>query len=172
MLHLLILILYSYSCCTHTPADPRGVLCDVSDRNLVCLSYCPATSEVSSMRLESTYCTPTLLILYSYSEVVLGSCDHGLYGYDVNTGRKTRSLYSKRCGHSEWVTSCTHTPSGGVVSAAMDGKICVWGRSGNSCVDLLGHRGSVSKVIVNEQGGFAVLILYSHCAHTAVLILL
>ena len=49
----------------------------------------------------------------------------------VLAGRKTRTLYTARMGHTEWVTCVAHVPSPGgarVVSGAMDSKLCLWER--------------------------------------------
>jgi hypothetical protein len=70
---------------THGPADPSGSKLDLSDRNLLCMSVHGDTA-------------------------VVGCADHALYEIKVSTGRKLRTLYSKRCGHAEWVTSVAHLP--------------------------------------------------------------
>ena len=38
-------------------------------------------------------------------DVVTGSADHGLRVYDVENGHQIKQLYTKRYGHTEWVTS-------------------------------------------------------------------
>ena len=117
------------------PKNPQGMLCDVSDRPLLC-------SSVSS----------------TGQEVVLGGSDHSLRIYDVNSGKLKRQLYSKRFGHSEWVTCCSYCPDGTVISGGMDSKLCIW--RGVQSLDLEGHRGSVSKVIVTSKGGHAISCSY------------
>ena len=110
---------------TATPStsswDARHKL-DLSDRNLICI----ATRG---------------------NEVVVGGADHGLKVvslHDPDCPRVVRTLYSKKCGHSEWVTTVDYLSDGRIVSGGMDSKICFW--SGVTCKDLLGHVGSVSRV--------------------------
>jgi F-box/WD-40 domain protein 7 len=88
-------------------------------------------------------------------EVVVGSSDHALYAVDLGRRAKSRTLYGKRAGHTEWVTGACYLGdgSGRVASCGMDGKIVVWGagargssRSDPPCAELLGHFGSVSAV--------------------------
>eukprot|EP00929_Paragymnodinium_shiwhaense_P112351 TRINITY_DN80609_c0_g1_i1.p1 TRINITY_DN80609_c0_g1~~TRINITY_DN80609_c0_g1_i1.p1 ORF type:complete len:657 (+),score=110.54 TRINITY_DN80609_c0_g1_i1:158-2128(+) len=112
-----------------------GRVIDVSDRNVLCMSVLG-------------------------DRAVLGSADHGLVEVDVAKGRKLRTLYSKRCGHSEWVTTVSHCPDGRVLSGGADSKLCLWNASGVVCVDLTGHMGSISKVRVDGQGRLAVSAAY------------
>lgn len=65
------------------PVDPAGVLMDCSDRGIICMDV-------------------------HDREVAFGCSDHGVYTYDINSGKKRRTLYTKRCGHSEWVTCLTY----------------------------------------------------------------
>ena len=109
------------------PADPRGVVMDVSPRNLVCMSVFE-------------------------DEVVVGSCDHALYAYDYRTGERRRTLYNKTNGHQAWVTCVQHLPDGRVLSAAMDSKLCLWGRKSTRAKDLLGHSQSIAAVKVSADG--------------------
>eukprot|EP01041_Mallomonas_annulata_P001875 gene1875-3635_t len=116
-----------------SPEDPAGRRVDVSDRPLLCMS------KSSDGR-----------------EVVVGGADHALYSIDVRDVRKRHvQMYSKRCGHTDWVTSCTHLIDGRVLSSGMDGKMCLWGTDRKTCVDLDGHRGSVSKVVSDSQHAVA-----------------
>ncbi len=73
--------------CVHVHAT--GTLCDVSDRPNTC---CAAN--------------------WAKGEAVVGSTDHALYIIDTVKGTRKRTLYSKTCGHSEWVTCCTYLPTG------------------------------------------------------------
>lgn len=107
------------------PADPRGLLFDASDRNILCMS------------LRGNMC-------------VVGSADHGLKEFDVTTGKLSRELYSKQCGHSEWVTCVDYLPDGRIISGGMDSKLCLW--QGRRCVDLTGHSASVSTVLASASG--------------------
>ncbi|KAE9359063.1 hypothetical protein PF008_g2414 [Phytophthora fragariae] len=90
------------------------------------------------------------------SEAVVGSSDHALYvvplGGSVSSrasrsSSRLRTLYTKRYGHTEWVTCVTHLPDRRVVSGGMDSKLCLWDATGVKCEDLLGHSGSVSCVL-------------------------
>lgn len=47
----------------------------------------------------------------------MGGADHGLKAFDAGTGRCSRALFSKRYGHSEWVTCTRHLPDGRILSA-------------------------------------------------------
>lgn len=124
------------------PDVAAGLRCDASDRPLLCLS----------VRGESA---------------VVGSADHGLVELSLSPCWRgappslRRSLYTKSCGHMEWVTDVTHTPDGRVLSTGMDGKLCLWSASGPPrCTDLLGHTGSVSRVLVSASGQHAVSASY------------
>jgi hypothetical protein len=55
-----------------------GLLCDLSDRPLLC----------SAARWEA-------------AEVVVGSADHALYVVDVRNCKQKRKLYTKTMGHTE-----------------------------------------------------------------------
>ena len=64
-------------------------------------------------------------------EGVVGVSDHSLYTFNLASGRKTRTLYTTRMGHTEWVTCVVHVPSPGgskIVSGGMDSKLCLWER--------------------------------------------
>jgi WD40 repeat protein len=115
------------------PVDPRGVLFDASDRNILCMS------------LRGNMC-------------VVGSADHGLKEFDVTKGTLTRELYSKKCGHSEWVTCVEHLPDGRVVSGGMDSKLCLW--QGRRCIDMTGHSASVSSVCAGASGAHCISTSY------------
>lgn len=110
------------------PAVPEGALRVVSAQPLMCMS-------LSADR----------------REVVVGSSDHALYviplvSGPVRTSSRPRTLYSKQCGHAEWVTCVTHLSDNRIVSGGMDSKLCLWDAAGVRCDDLLGHTGSVSLV--------------------------
>lgn len=82
---------------------------------------------------------------------VTASADHALHLYNCRTGKRTKTLYSKRFGHTDWVTSCAILNDGRVLSASMDKRLCLWERTGVVCKDLSGHNGSISKVKVDEK---------------------
>mmetsp|Transcript_12701 Transcript_12701/g.19082 ORF Transcript_12701/g.19082 Transcript_12701/m.19082 type:complete len:338 (-) Transcript_12701:28-1041(-) len=84
-------------------------------------------------------------------EFVSGSSDHSLSVYSCSTGKLKRQLYSKNYGHHEWVTSCCYTADGRILSGGMDSKLCLWDRNSIKCKDLLGHRGSISKVACSQE---------------------
>ena len=115
---------------SHGPVDPAGLRMDASDSNLLCLDVLGNTA-------------------------VVGSADHALTVWDTVKGRKTRTLYNKKFGHSEWVTTCAFLRDGRVLSGGMDSKLCLWHKSIVKCDDLLGHTGSVSQVMTNSSD-FAV----------------
>ena len=66
----------------------------------------------------------TVLALALYpgnaEQVVTASADHGLRIYNLRTGKQLRQLFSKRYGHTDWVTTCAVTSDGRVVSGSMD----------------------------------------------------
>lgn len=88
------------------PKDPRGVLFKASDGPIMCLSVSDKNDEA-----------------------VVGSSDHALYTFDPSTGRRKRRLYTKLHGHREWVTCCTYTSTGEILSAGMDSKMCLGPKS-------------------------------------------
>ncbi len=113
------------------PIDPEGFLFDASDRNvskiqhLFCLLFFFSVTTILCMSLFGDRC-------------VIGSADHALKEFDVSTGKETRTLYhyniyallrltnhiyTKRYGHTEWVTTVTHLDDGRVLSGAMDSKV-------------------------------------------------
>lgn len=102
---------------------PRSTPCVVklSDRNLLCMSV-------------------------RGDEVTVGSADHGLKTVSARSANPQviRTLYSKKCGHSDWVTTVNHLSDGRVISGGMDSKICAW--RGSTCTTLSDHAGSVSQI--------------------------
>lgn len=56
----------------------------------------------------------------------------------------TRTLYSKRHGHADWVVCVAHLSDGRIISGGADSKLCLWSSHGVSCQDLIGHTSSVS----------------------------
>ena len=122
------------------PSDPAGQQVDLSDRPILCASYDSAKGEV-----------------------IFGGADHALYSLNINSGDFNRppritKMYSKRCGHSEWVTSVAHIKDGRVLSSGMDGKLCLWNASNRAiCVDLVGgHTKSISKVVSSSTSNVAI----------------
>lgn len=112
-----------------------GRVIDVSDRNVMCMSVLG-------------------------EKAVMGSADHGLKEVNVRAGQVLRTLYTKRCGHTEWVTTVSHCPDGRVLSGGMDSKLCLWNASGAVCVDLTGHLGSISRVRTHAARNYAISSAY------------
>eukprot|EP01060_Flectonema_neradi_P015299 TRINITY_DN21956_c0_g1_i1.p1 TRINITY_DN21956_c0_g1~~TRINITY_DN21956_c0_g1_i1.p1 ORF type:complete len:463 (+),score=56.12 TRINITY_DN21956_c0_g1_i1:37-1425(+) len=108
------------------PSNEAGDLFDTSDRNILCMDV-------------------------QGDEVVVGGADHGLKVYNLKRKRETRTLYTKRYGHSDWVTSCQYLSDGRIVSGGQDGKLCLWARAGVRCTDLMGHTASISEVKCNDN---------------------
>jgi len=86
---------------------------------------------------------------------VVGGSDHGVYTMAISSGRKTRQLYTKQYGHTEWVTCVAHLADGRILSGGMDSKLCLWDARGVRCTELTGHHGSVSVVRGNTNGTLA-----------------
>ena len=108
------------------PSNEAGDVFDTSDRNILCMDVLG-------------------------DEVVVGGADHGLKVYNLKRKRESRTLYTKRYGHTDWVTSCAYLSDGRIVSGGQDGKLCLWARVGVRCSDLLGHTASVSEVKCNSN---------------------
>ena len=118
---------------TSGPADEEGSMFDSSDRNILCMAV-------------------------KGNEVVVGGADHGLRVYDLSRKRELRNLFTKRYGHSDWVTSCAYLDDGRIISAGQDSKLCLWAKAGVRCTDLTGHTGSISQVQVG--GSIAISASY------------
>lgn len=73
--------------------------------------------------------------------VVTGSTDHGLRVYNLSDGKQTKQLYTKKYGHSEWVTTVQILPNRKIVSGGMDSNICLWDASGVRCQTFTEHTG-------------------------------
>jgi len=108
------------------PVDEEGHVYDASERNILCID---ARGD----------------------DVVVGSADHGLKVYDLKGRRERRSLFTKRYGHSEWVTCCSYLNDGRIISGGMDNKLCLWASGGARCEDLVSHTASVSEVRTNDS---------------------
>ncbi|KAJ0410150.1 hypothetical protein ATCC90586_008428 [Pythium insidiosum] len=112
------------------PRSPDGTVHNVSAQPLLCMS-----------------------VSRDHREIVVGSSDHALYtiplsGGSSRGGSRGRTLYSKKFGHAEWVTSAAFLADGRILSGGMDSKLCLWDATGVKCEDLVGHSGSVSLVSV------------------------
>eukprot|EP00759_Apiculatamorpha_spiralis_P015880 PhF_6_TR22367/c0_g1_i1/m.31708/K10260/FBXW7, SEL10; F-box and WD-40 domain protein 7 len=106
------------------PLDPAGKVMDASDRNLMCM-------DVQNF------------------DCVVGSADHGLKVFNMRNGQLKRTLYNKKYGHTEWVTSCKFLSDGKIVSGGMDSKLCLWDARVLKCQDLTQHTASISALDVN-----------------------
>jgi len=112
-----------------------GRVADLSDRNIMCMSL-------------------------QGDLAVCGSADHGLKEINVRSGTVMRNLYTKRFGHTEWVTTVSHCRDGRIISGGLDSKLCLWQASGVSCVDLTGHVGSISRVRAHAHMDIAISAAY------------
>ena len=111
---------------------------------------CIRRSAVSQISLSDR---PILCMASHGNSLACGSADHGIYEVTV-AGDKlilNRNLYTKKYGHSEWVSALEYLPDGRLVSGGMDSKICVWNSKSVLCQDLNGHAGSISKVRCAEN---------------------
>jgi WD40 repeat protein len=109
------------------PLEAKGTLLDFCDRPILCSSLLD-------------------------DECVVGSSDHSLYCFDVNSGKRTRELFSKAAGHREWVTCVAHAgESGHVVSGCAEGKICLWAPRSRDAVEITGHTSSISTLLINDR---------------------
>jgi WD40 repeat protein len=84
-------------------------------------------------------------------QVVTGSADHGLRVYNLSNGKYRRELFTKRCGHKEWVTTCAFLPDGRILSGGMDSQLCLWKKNSVVCDHIGAHDASISKVQVDEH---------------------
>jgi len=116
----------------NAPNDPAGKLYDLSNLPLLCSS--------------------------SYNdEVVFGCADHALYAINItDKSKRIKKLYTKQHGHAEWVSSVSHLLDGRVISAGMDGKLCLWDLDKSKCTDLIGHSASISKVLTDTRYNTAI----------------
>ena len=92
------------------PRVEAGQLVDLSDRPLLCMA-----------------------LSLDRNEAAIGGSDHSVYTVDLKSGRKARTLYTKKYGHTEWVTDVAYMADGRILSSGMDSKICVWDRAGVRC---------------------------------------
>lgn len=128
------------------PSHAAGIRVDLSDRMLLCAS--------SNLR----------------NEVIVGGSDHALYAVDIvdpskynNGSYKPVTMYSKTCGHTDWVTTVTHLTDGKVLSGSMDGKLCLWSEYNRSqCIELQSPHSShpISKVVSDTRNNVAMSCSY------------
>lgn len=128
------------------PSHAAGIRVDLSDRMLLCAS--------SNLR----------------NEVIVGGSDHALYAVDIvdpskynHSSCKPVTMYSKTCGHTDWVTTVTHLTDGKVLSGSMDGKLCLWSEYNRSqCIELQSPHSShpISKVVSDTRNNVAMSCSY------------
>lgn len=107
------------------------------------------TDSIPFLSLEFKYLLWTSFLCYYHFTIISpGGSDHALYAVDVSDPRKRHvQMYSKKFGHTDWVTSVAHLADGRVISASMDCRLCLWSTDRRSCVDVMGgHDKSISKV--------------------------
>lgn len=99
------------------PTDPAGTLVKLTDRPVMFIGIAPEAPATTAGGGGG-----------SLPEVVLGTADHASYSVSLARGVCTRTLFGRRAGHTEWVTSTCFLGdgSGRVATAGMDGKIIVW----------------------------------------------
>lgn len=86
------------------------------------------------------------------SVIITGSMDHGLRAYNSKNGKFIRELFSKKYGHTEWVTSVQiSSKTNRIISGGMDGVICYWHNSEVKCENFIGHKGSISKLLIDKN---------------------
>jgi WD40 repeat protein len=83
--------------------------------------------------------------------VLTGSADHGLKIHQIKNGFRVKELYTKRFGHTEWVTVCAFLPDGRVISGGMDGRLLLWASGGVSCTECAGHTSSIASMAYNKN---------------------
>ncbi|AIO00374.1 hypothetical protein LPMP_301460 [Leishmania panamensis] len=150
------------------PADSTGRIFDASDSNLLCMDVLvpPAAAPGAVVRAPASRTFGAAPPSASSPLCVVGSADHGLRVFDLWTMRELKMLYTKTCGHTEWVTACRFLSDRRVISGGMDSKLCLWSdviRGGPArCVDLLGHTSSISQIEVNERHGRSIAMSASY----------
>eukprot|EP00198_Chlamydomonas_reinhardtii_P013322 XP_001702659.1 predicted protein [Chlamydomonas reinhardtii] len=97
---------------------------------------------------------------WSRGEVVVGSTDHALYVLDAVRGLRKRTLYTKSCGHTEWVTCVTYCPDGRIVSGGMDSKLWMWPAGGTRGMQAEAHFGPISQVKYDPSSGLVASASY------------
>lgn len=117
------------------PRNTEGYQFDLCDRPLQCMSINESTNEA-----------------------VIGSTDHSVYSIDIkNPKKRTKQMYSKKYGHTEWVTGVAHLVDGRVLSCGMDSKLCLWALDRVRCTELpKGHFGSITKVVTDHRFNVAM----------------
>ncbi|KAG5498650.1 hypothetical protein JKF63_02936 [Porcisia hertigi] len=150
------------------PVDVTGRTFDASNSNLLCMdALVPAAAASRSVcRAPAARTFGAAPVSASSPLCVVGSADHGLKVFDLCTMREVKTLYTKTCGHTEWVTACRFLSDRRVISGGMDSKLCLWSdvaRGGQArCVDLLGHTSSISQLELSESHGRPIAMSASY----------
>lgn len=111
------------------------------------------SGPIQDIPLSPEHGGPILCMDNNNDIIVTGSTDHGLRVYNMSNGQQTKELFSKKYGHTEWVTTCQILPSRRIVSGGMDSNICVWDATGVRCNTLQEHTGSISKIVADKETG-------------------
>lgn len=119
------------------PAVPAGLVCALSERPLLCSAA-----------------------LWEAGEVAVGGSDHAVYVLDAKNCKLKRTLFSRDCGHTEWVSCLMFLPDGKLLSGGMDGRLWLWGNSGIRGCEAAGHTGPIAQVGVQFSSGLAVSCSY------------
>lgn len=134
-----------YSSLKHSPGEKLSIQIEPSFPPLVK----PTTSDWAICEKLNLADRNLLCMDHSGNQIVVGGADHALRVVRISNDKKlsiVRTLYSKRSGHTEWVTCALFLPGHDrIASGAMDSKICLW--NGAYAKDLLGHSGSISKLL-------------------------
>ena len=84
-------------------------------------------------------------------KVVTSSADHALHVYSLKSGKRLRNLYTKKFGHTDWVTSCKFLKDGRIWSAGMDNLLCLWDAKVLRASNMQGHNSTISTILVDEN---------------------
>ena len=140
------------------PTDPSGTLVTVSDLPLLC--SCPITTT-------------------NGTGIAVGGADHRAYIItNPLKGRqepRVTTLGGRTDGHSDWITGIGVLANYGLVATtAMDGKLCLWSvastgsttsRAAVRCSEVAAHRGSISKLLVDETSSKCLTLGYDGYTH-------
>jgi WD40 repeat protein len=83
------------------------------------------------------------------SEFIVCKSIETFKNYNFNfrkNGKCTRNLFTKKFGHTDWVTSCKFLSDGRIWSAGMDNLMCLWEAKFIQCKNMQGHNSTISKI--------------------------
>jgi WD40 repeat protein len=95
---------------------------------------------LASVECQPAHGQPVFSMAVGRTSFVTGSADHGLREYSLDSGKYLRELFAKKYGHKEWVSTCSYTPSGRIISGGMDSVVCFWESKAVKCDHFIGHR--------------------------------